>query len=147
MEKFWKSVLSSLICFLLLDYLWTGIIYKSKYTEMITDIQAIDLNFRYSSSLVVYLVMSLLLVVWVLPKLDQQEDKSDSELLKTSFKYGGLMGIMVYSIYNFTNYAVFRNWSLDTSLVDIFWGGFLMSVVTYVTYAISYEEPIQIKES
>lgn len=140
MERFWKSVLGSFICFILFDYLWIGVIYKSKYSEMITAVQGVDINFKYSSSIMVYLMMTLVLVVWVLPKLDEQEDKSDTELLKSSFKYGGLMGIMIYSIYNFTNYAVFQNWSLETSLVDIFWGGFLMSIVTYISYAISYEE-------
>jgi uncharacterized membrane protein len=137
MNRFTKSLITALISFFLLDYLWIGIIYKAKYTEMITKIQAVDLEFRYSSSLMVYLIMALAIIVWVIPKIEEIPDKSDMEILKASLKYGSLMGFMIYGVYNFTNYAIFRHWSLETGLVDTFWGSFLMGVVTYIIYAIN----------
>lgn len=144
MEKFIKSFLTALISFFLLDYLWIGFIYKVKYTEMITEVQGVDLEFRYSSSLMVYLIMSVAIIVWILPRIEKEvEDKRDMEILKASFKYGSLMGLMIYGVYNFTNHAIFRNWSLETSFVDIFWGSFLMGVVTYLTYAMTYNDQDQ----
>jgi len=138
MNSFTKSLITSLIVFILLDYLWYGVIYKAKYNEIITKIQAVDLEYRYSSSLIVYLIMSLSIIIWVIPKIKEIPDKSDKEILKASIKYGGLMGITIYGVYNFSNYAVFRHWSLETGLVDTLWGGFLTSIVTYIIYAINY---------
>jgi uncharacterized membrane protein len=132
-----KVLTISLISFILLDYLWSGIIYKAKYTEIITKIQAVDLEFRYSSSLMVYFMMSIAIVVWVIPKIDEIPDKTDMEILKSSMKYGSLMGLMIYGFYNFSNYAIFRHWSLETGLVDILWGSFLTGIVSYIVYAMT----------
>jgi uncharacterized membrane protein len=39
--------------------------------------------------------------------------------------YAGLLGAVIYGVYNFTCIAVFKDFPIDTATVDISWGIFL----------------------
>lgn len=138
MERILKSFLTAIISFILIDFIWIGWISKAKYTEVITEIQGVDLEVRYGSALMVYILMALAIIVWVLPKIKEDPDHSDMNILKNSFKWGGMIGLLVYGIYNFTNNSIFRHWDIEVVVIDTLWGGFLFSIVSYLTYAISY---------
>jgi len=43
-----------------------------------------------------------------------------------------LLGIVIYGVYETTNYALFSNWSLITVIIDTLWGGILFASTTYV---------------
>ena len=43
-----------------------------------------------------------------------------------------LLGIVIYGVYETTNYALFKKWSLLTVFMDTLWGGFLFAITTYV---------------
>jgi uncharacterized membrane protein len=45
-----------------------------------------------------------------------------------AFAYGALLGFVVYGIYDMTNLAVFREWTVKIALIDWCWGIFLCSV-------------------
>jgi uncharacterized membrane protein len=47
-----------------------------------------------------------------------------------------LFGLAVYSVYEFTNKAIFRDWGWDTVMLDTVWGGILFSLTTYLVYKI-----------
>jgi uncharacterized membrane protein len=36
--------------------------------------------------------------------------------------YGGLFGLVVYGVYDFTNYSTLRQWPFALTLVDVAWG-------------------------
>jgi len=42
------------------------------------------------------------------------------------------LGILIYSVYEFTNYALFKNWSLITVIMDTLWGGVLFVVAAFI---------------
>lgn len=42
------------------------------------------------------------------------------------------LGILIYSVYDFTNYALFTNWSLLTVIIDTLWGGILFFLSAFV---------------
>ena len=42
--------------------------------------------------------------------------------------YGGVYGLILYGMYEFTNYAILANWTLPMVIVDVIWGTFLCSV-------------------
>ena len=48
-----------------------------------------------------------------------------------------LLGMCINGIYETTNYAIFKDWPLQTILIDTLWGGVLFSLVTWITYAIA----------
>jgi uncharacterized membrane protein len=43
-----------------------------------------------------------------------------------------LLGIVIYGVYETTNYALFSNWSLISVIIDTLWGGLLFASTTYV---------------
>ena len=42
------------------------------------------------------------------------------------------MGILIYGVYETTNYALFKNWSIFTVILDTLWGGTLFALVTFI---------------
>jgi uncharacterized membrane protein len=72
-----------------------------------------------------------MIIVWVLPRVEAVT-KNKSDLMMNSFKYGGLLGGLSYVIFNFTNNAIFKNWTLETAIVDTLWGSVLTGATTYV---------------
>ena len=48
-----------------------------------------------------------------------------------------ILGFSIYSIYELTNYALFKNWTLYMVLLDSLWGGTLFSIVTFLYLCIS----------
>ena len=47
--------------------------------------------------------------------------------------YGGLLGLLVYGVYDTTNYAIFNKWDFKTVVMDTLWGGVLFSLTTFLT--------------
>jgi len=43
-----------------------------------------------------------------------------------------LLGIVIYGVYETTNYALFKNWSIITVIIDTLWGGLLFASTTYI---------------
>ena len=43
-----------------------------------------------------------------------------------------LLGLVIYGVYETTNYALFKNWSMITVIIDTLWGGLLFASTTYI---------------
>ena len=43
-----------------------------------------------------------------------------------------LLGIVIYGVYETTSYALLKNWSLLTVIIDTLWGGLLFAFTTYI---------------
>lgn len=49
-----------------------------------------------------------------------------------SVKDAFLLGLVIYGVYETTNYALFKNWSIVTVIIDTLWGGILFALTTYI---------------
>ena len=87
-------------------------------------------NNRLYSALLVYVAIALGLVVFVLPKIDRT--KTLSIRMRDSLMYGGLFGLVSYSIFDFTNHFMFEGWDIYVALMDAVWGGVLCSIVSFI---------------
>ena len=47
---------------------------------------------------------------------------------------GFIFGLIVYGVFDMTNLAIFKNYSLFTGLIDMLWGSLLMSITSFLTY-------------
>lgn len=47
-----------------------------------------------------------------------------------------LLGLVIYSVFELTNKAIFKKWSWYTVFIDSVWGGILYSITTYLVYKI-----------
>jgi len=43
-----------------------------------------------------------------------------------------LLGILIYGVFETTNYALFKKWSIFTVILDTIWGGTLFAIVTFI---------------
>jgi uncharacterized membrane protein len=50
-----------------------------------------------------------------------------------------LFGLVVYGVYETTNWALFQNWSVLTVLMDTLWGGTLFALTTYIVQKIPFK--------
>lgn len=49
---------------------------------------------------------------------------------------GFLFGFVTYGVFDFTNLAIFTDYSLSTAIIDMIWGGMLMAIVSVLSYYI-----------
>ena len=48
-----------------------------------------------------------------------------------------LLGVFVYGTYTLTNYVSFVDWKVETTIMDIIWGGVLFSATNYLSRQIT----------
>jgi uncharacterized membrane protein len=111
----------------ILDYLWLGLIASGFYKKELGSFLRMSgdaLDPIFWAALVVYLAIPLGVVVFALPRV------SEDNLLWSSLFWGALYGLVLYAVYDMTNYSLVKNWPLNLSLVDIFWGGVLNAAAT-----------------
>lgn len=85
---------------------------SSKFSKsMIHSIQGSDMEIRYGAAIVVYIALAYLVS---LPK---------------NITEAFLLGSSVYAVYDFTNYAILKNYSLRFAILDSIWGGILFVIV------------------
>lgn len=104
------------LAFALLDTLWLGILMKGFYREQLAPIVRLGeggMAPNWAGAAVVYALLGLGLAVFVGPR---------ASSVASSAGYGALFGLVVYGVYDFTNFATLRQWPLVVSAVDVAWG-------------------------
>jgi uncharacterized membrane protein len=127
-----KQFFIVLILLAVIDFPWIGIIYAKEYTKVIENVQKQKFVVRYLGGLIVYIAIALIIVGWVIPRLQQKSKVSFLDCLL----YGGLLGGLVYAVFDFTNYALFTDWTLKTSIIDTVWGLVLTTLVSFLSMKI-----------
>jgi len=47
-----------------------------------------------------------------------------------------LLGLVIYTVYEFTSWALFKNWKISTVIMDSLWGATLFTLTTAIVYFI-----------
>ena len=123
-----KRILFSILFLILFDGIWIHLFMGKKYDNMILDIQGEKLVPNYYYIIGSYILMICGMILFVLP-----QTENNNSLLKDSFWYGFLFGIITYGIYDFTAGAVFKKWNMKLAFIDIMWGGFIFGIVAYIS--------------
>lgn len=117
--------LIAILSLITLDLIWFRI---SKTLKIYTDVQTKKMKYKeYISALLSWLLISCALSVQ-LPK-----------TLKEAMTYGMLVGLVVYGVWNFTNYAIMK-WPIKTIIADTLWGMFVCSMASLSLFFI-YHKP------
>ena len=119
-----KLFISSAIILLLIDsiYLWG---FSTYFSKLIKTIQKQPLVMNYLGVVICYILLIIGLNYFVL----QNNSLKTKDKIKNAF----ILGIIIYGIYDSTNYAIFNKWDLKTLLLDTIWGGILLSLTTYIS--------------
>jgi uncharacterized membrane protein len=123
-----KTILALVVIGPLIDAVWIGLIasdfYKNKIGSLLR-MSGSSLAPNIPATLAVYVALALLIVFFVLPKVT-------SENFLTTCLRGLLCGFLVYCFYDMTNLALFKDWGLAVTLVDIAWGTFFVGLMTVI---------------
>jgi len=117
----------TLFVFLVLDYLWLGRIAAGFYKEQLGTLARWSgdaLTPDIPSAVVVYLLIPLGIVLFALPHV------SDEQLVGSALLWGFVYGIVLYGVYDMTNYSVLAKWPIKLAFVDILWGGVVNGLAT-----------------
>jgi uncharacterized membrane protein len=115
--------------FLIIDFLWLGVIMSKFYKDELGVLARISngaLTPVIWAAGIVYLLIPLGIVLFALPKV------SPDNMASSALFWGFIYGIVLYGVYDMTNYSLVSKWSLRMSIVDILWGGTINAIVTYV---------------
>lgn len=114
--------------FLVIDYLWLGIVMSKFYKDELGILARMS-NGALTPVLwaagIVYILIPLGVVLFALPRVSQEHT------LSSALFWGFIYGIVLYGVYDMTNYSLVNRWPLRMSMVDIVWGGTINAIVTY----------------
>jgi uncharacterized membrane protein len=103
-----------LVIYVVVDAAWLSVMAKLLYRPALGDILLPGL--KWPPALIFYLIYPIgALALAVLPALRQGN-------LAAAVINGALFGAIAYATYDLTNFATLRNWTLQITLIDIFYG-------------------------
>ena len=106
-----KNVFLLSAILLIIDMVYLSMISKT-YGTMIKDIQGTEMKVRWDSAFMTYALVILQLYYFIL-----QPDRSEYDAF--------LLGMTTYGVYDFTSYALLKDYKLSTAFIDMIWGGML----------------------
>lgn len=119
-----KEIIISGITILCIDYIYLSSI-KDYFFKMMKKIQQKDVKVNYIGVILCYIFLLIGLNYFVL----LNKKLNYNEKLINSF----ILGLVIYGVYETTNYALINNWDIKLILIDTFWGGLLLLLTTIIT--------------
>ena len=119
MHLFWR------ILFIAVLFVSTDSVYlflsRNYFQRQITDVQGSPIRLRLISAILCYIALVFGLWYFVLRE-------------KKSWKHAFLLGLVIYAVYETTNYATLNKWKFQTVIMDTLWGGILFAITTQMVY-------------
>ena len=115
-----KSMFISGIILIIIDSTYLSII-SNYFSTLLLKIQNKPMKIRLLGAVICYILLVLGLNYFIISK-------------KGSLLSAFLLGILIYGVYESTNYAIFTDWELFPLIVDSLWGGILFYATTGLTY-------------
>jgi len=115
-----KTIFLSLLLFVVIDlvflYVNNGI-----FAKQVIDVQRVTMIVKPLGLVMTYVILCF--AFWFL-------------VLKEKRKVweAALVGFIIYSVYEWTNYAILKKWKLTTVAFDSLWGALLWGITAYLTY-------------
>ncbi len=123
--------LAAVAIFLAIDAVWLTTMKGAFYEKRIGHLLADEPNMVAAGVFYMFYILVLCLLI-LYPQI-----KAGSSV-GTIFLLGGLIGLMAYGTYDFTNLALLKGYPLDAAVVDFIWGGFLTASVSAAVAWLAY---------
>jgi uncharacterized membrane protein len=102
--------------FMVLDGVRLGVLMKNFYRDQLAPIVRLadgGIAPNWPATFVVYALLGTGIAVFVIPR---------ASTVSLATAYGTLFGLVVYGVYDFTNYSTLRQWPFVLTLADVAWG-------------------------
>lgn len=97
---------------------------SNHFKTQVRKIQSSELKLNYKYAIMSYVLLVLGLYYFIIVK-----DNNAFE--------AGLLGLVIYGVFDGTNGAILKDWDLKTVLIDTPWGGILFALTTIIYRFIS----------
>jgi len=111
-------MLISAITLISIDFIYLNVI-KGYFENQIKQVQGSSLKTNYLGAAFCYILLIIGINYFII-----KPNKSVSDAF--------LLGIIIYGVYETTNYALLKNWSILTVIIDTLWGGLLFASTTFI---------------
>ena len=111
-------LLVSAIIFVCLDALYLNL-FKNYFSKQVQNIQGSELKVNYLAAVICYIFIIIGLNYFIIKP-------------RRSVNDAFLFGIVIYGVYETTNWAIFKNWSVLSVILDTLWGGILFALTTFI---------------
>jgi uncharacterized membrane protein len=114
-----KKIVISGIIMLLLDSVYLST-FSNYFNQVVTSVQGKKIKFNLIGAIFCYAFLIGGLNYFILDR-----NKSWHEAM--------LLGLIIYGVYETTNYTIFSNWTLGAVVLDTCWGAILFALTTFFT--------------
>lgn len=123
-KDYLTATLVTIGCLAVLDALYIGVLARKHWVNQMQQINGVGKHsVRLWAAGIAYAVM----IAAILGLVVSRVQKKDSAFIE-GLAWGALLGFCAYAIFNFTNLAIFTNYSWQSALIDTSWGTFLMAI-------------------
>ena len=112
------SLLVSAIIFVFLDAGYLNYM-RDYFNNQVKNVQGTDIKFNLAAAILTYVFLIIGLNYFIIRP---RRSVSDAFLL----------GLVIYGTYETTNWAIFKNWSIISVIMDTLWGGVLFGLTTFI---------------
>ena len=120
MLKSVREVLISIVALLVLDGIYIYLTHKI-FADQIINVQRVVMTLKPLGALVCYILLIAGLNYFII-----QRNRSIPEAF--------FLGLVIYGVYDSTNYATLKKWEANVAIMDTLWGGSLFALTTAITY-------------
>ena len=111
-------MLISAIVFITIDFVYLNLI-KGYFKNQIKKVQGSDVKINLLGVVICYIFLIFGINYFII-----KPRKSVTDAF--------LLGLVIYGVYETTNYALLSNWSILTVILDTLWGGILFATTTFI---------------
>jgi len=112
------KLLISAIVFVSLDSIYLNLM-KDYFDKQVEKVQGTKIKINFLGALLCYLFLITGLHYFIIQP-------------KKSVQDAFLLGLIIYGVYETTNYAIFKDWSILSVIIDTLWGATLFALTTYI---------------
>ncbi len=111
-------LLLSAIVLITIDFMYLQSI-KGYFQKQVRSVQGSAMEINYLGAAICYIFLIVGINYFII---------KPNRSVKDAF----LLGLVIYGVYETTNYALFKNWSAITVIIDTLWGGILFALTTFI---------------
>ena len=112
-------MLISAILLIVIDFIYLNLV-KNFFAKQVQSVQNSPMKINLLGAAICYIFLIIGLNYFIIKP-------------KRSANDAFLLGLVIYGVYETTNYALLSKWSLLTVVIDTLWGGILFAITTYIT--------------
>ena len=117
------NIITVAVLVILFDSVYLHLI-KDMFNKQIIDVQGSSVKMNIYGAILCYIVIIFGLYYFII---------KDHRSIFDAF----LLGFVIYAIYELTNLALLKKWSVIIVIIDSLWGGILFAITTFIIYKIN----------